>query len=100
MSENKVINAINQPEILKIFKKNNISHLYLFWSYAKNKAKKNSDIDILFEVKPWVIFTLLNIWDIKYNLENIFKKEVDLVDKRAIKKELKDYIEKDLIKIF
>lgn len=100
MSKLEIINILREKKIFDLFQKNNISHLYLFWSYAHGQEKVESDIDLLFEVEEEKKFSLFNIWNLKYNLENLLWKEVDLVDKRSIKKEIKDNIMNDLILIF
>ncbi len=66
-----------------------VKEIGLFGSYSNNKQNEKSDIDILVEFdKPigWKFFSLE-----KY-LENIFNRKVDLVTKKALKKQLKDRI--------
>ena len=67
----------------------NVKRIGIFGSYAKSEQNKNSDIDMLVEFsKPigWKFFTLE-----KY-LEDLFKTKIDLVTKRALKKQLKKAI--------
>ncbi|MBA7534524.1 hypothetical protein ES705_26772 [subsurface metagenome] len=66
-----------------------VKEIGLFGSYSDNEQNEESDIDILVEFeKPigWKFFTLE-----KY-LESIFNKKVDLVTRKALKKQLKDTI--------
>ncbi|NOQ26567.1 MAG: nucleotidyltransferase [Bacteroidales bacterium] len=66
-----------------------VKEIGLFGSYSNNEQNDDSDIDILVEFeKPigWKFFTLE-----KY-LEEVFKKKVDLVTKKALKKQLKNQI--------
>lgn len=66
-----------------------VKEIGLFGSFSDNEQNKNSDIDILVEFyKPigWKFFTLE-----KY-LEDIFNRKVDLVTRKALKKQLKDKI--------
>ena len=66
-----------------------VKKIGLFGSYSENEQNEESDIDILVEFdKPigWKFFTLE-----KY-LEDIFKRKVDLVTRKALKKQLKDRI--------
>ena len=61
----------------------------MFGSFSDNKQDDESDIDILVELdKPigWKFFTLE-----KY-LEDTFGRKVDLITKKALKKQLKDKI--------
>ncbi|MEA3317158.1 MAG: nucleotidyltransferase family protein [Bacteroidota bacterium] len=76
---------------LKSFLSNEFSvkKIGLFGSYSDNLQNEESDIDILVEFKKpigWKFFSLE-----KY-LEDIFKRKVDLVTKKALKKQLKDRI--------
>lgn len=66
-----------------------VKEIGLFGSYSDNEQNEESDIDILVEFdKPigWKFFSLE-----KY-LEDIFKRKVDLVSKKALKKQLKERI--------
>jgi hypothetical protein len=67
----------------------NVKEIGLFGSYSDNEQNKESDIDILVEFyKPigWKFFSLE-----KY-LEDVFNKKVDLVTKKALKKQLRERI--------
>ncbi|MGD9679359.1 MAG: nucleotidyltransferase family protein [Vulcanibacillus sp.] len=67
----------------------NVKEIGLFGSYSENEQNEESDIDILVEFeKPigWKFFTLE-----KY-LEDTFKRKIDLVTKRALKRQLKERI--------
>ena len=71
-----------------------VQEIGLFGSYSENEQNIESDIDILVEFnKPigWKFFTLE-----KY-LESVFNKKVDLVTKKALKKQLKNKIIKQTL---
>lgn len=65
--------------------------LGIFGSYARDEQNAKSDIDILIETTPKFLqkykgfraFARLD--DIKHELEKIFSKEIDLVDKEGLK---------------
>jgi len=66
-----------------------VKEIGLFGSFSENEQNNESDIDILVEFdKPigWKFFSLE-----KY-LEDIFNRKVDLVTRKALKKQLKDRI--------
>ena len=66
-----------------------VNSIGLFGSYARDEADDNSDIDIL------VIFsepTFDHYMDLKFYLEDIFEKPVDIVIEKTIKKRLKKTI--------
>ena len=77
---------LSSDEIKKQFINSWISHLWLFGSYARNEANKDSDLDLLIEL-DWNHIT--TIWKLQY-LEDILVKEfnvkkVDFVSKKKIK---------------
>jgi len=89
-------------EILQIINENQhnikkfgVKRIGLFGSYAKNKQKKESDIDILVEFKKGEK-TFDNYMDLKFYLENLFDCNVDLVVKDALKVDLKPNILKSV----
>jgi len=92
---------MNKNEILEFLKKNkkniqerfDINSIALFGSVAKNSANKNSDIDILVDMKP----SYKNYYLLKQYFENIFNKKVDLVTKNSLRSFIKEEIDKDLI---
>jgi len=67
-----------------LIKKYHVKSIGIFGSYACGEQNENSDIDLLVEfTKPigWRFFTLE-----KY-LEDIFERKIDLVTKKALRKQ-------------
>ena len=96
MEKNKEIEEIKQ-KIIPILKKYKVTKAGIFGSYSKGKQKKNSDIDILIKIHDDAgLFTLI---DLKLDLQKIIKKRVDLVEYETIRKELKEQILNEEIKI-
>jgi predicted nucleotidyltransferase len=76
-----------------------IKKAYLFGSFARNEANKNSDIDILVELdhtQPigMMFFTFQN------EIEDLLKKKIDLVSMGGISKYILPIIEKEKILIY
>ena len=63
--------------IYHIFKKYGIEKAYIFGSYARGEANKKSDVDIM--IKKGNIKTLLQLSALAYEIEQILKKQVDIV---------------------
>src|SRR3990170_5919001 len=89
-------------EILKEHKKEigeryKVKEIGVFGSFARGEQRKSSDVDILveFEETPDV-FQLIDLEDY---LQELLKKKVDLVRKRAIRPELKGVILKEVVNI-
>lgn len=53
-----------------------LKRMALFGSYAQNKAKADSDIDLVVELAEWDLFTLVHL---KEELEKDLEKPVDLI---------------------
>lgn len=82
----------------EIFDKYKINFCYLFGSYAKDKAKDDSDVDLLIstEIKGLKFFGLVE------ELRNSLQKKVDVIEVAGLKDnvELLEEILKDGIKIY
>jgi hypothetical protein len=78
----------SKPYLNKTF---HVKRIGIFGSYARNEHNHHSDIDILVEFEKGHK-DLFNYMRLKYHLEGIFKKKIDLVMKGAIKPMLKKSI--------
>ncbi|MBU2052754.1 MAG: nucleotidyltransferase domain-containing protein [Nanoarchaeota archaeon] len=87
-----------KKKIVKILKKNNVVRAGIFGSYARGEQKKNSDIDVLIEVRAKK-FSLLDLVHLEFELERILKKKVDLLTYKSINHLLKERILNEEIKI-
>jgi len=86
---NKIILKMLKDRSIDIKKRFKVRKLGLFGSYAVNKAKNRSDIDILVEFdQP----TFDNYMDLKFYLEDLFKTKVDLVMMDTLKPAIKSRI--------
>ena len=83
--------------IRDVLKKHDVKKAGIFGSYARGEEKKNSDIDILVEIKEGL--SLIDIINIKINLEEILNKKVDLVEYGTIKSIIRKQILEEEIKI-
>ncbi|RXA21202.1 nucleotidyltransferase [Methanosarcina sp. MSH10X1] len=73
-----------------------VKRIGIFGSFARGEEKESSDLDVL------VVFeegqkTFDNYMDLKFYLEDLFGREVDLVTEKALKPQLKDIIMKDVV---
>ncbi len=93
---NKEIKKI-KPKIVNVLKKHNVARAGIFGSYARGEQKKNSDIDILIDIKNNI--SLLGFIGIKLNLEKALKRKVDLVEYKSIKPLIRETILKEEIQI-
>jgi predicted nucleotidyltransferase len=86
-----------KAKINPILKRYGVTKAAIFGSFARGEAEKTSDIDILVEVEPNM--GLFEFIGLKHELEDKLKRKVDLVEYRAIKPRLKNFIFKDQLAI-
>ena len=72
-----------------------LKRIGVFGSFARNEQKDGSDIDILVQYDE--VPDLFKFIDLELELEDILKHKVDLVRREAVRPELKDIIEKEVI---
>ena len=93
MNRQQVLDTLRQlkPDLIERF---GVTRLALFGSTARDKMRKRSDVDILvqFDKSTWA-----NYIGLKFYLEDLLGREVDLVTPKAIKPATKPSIEKDLV---
>lgn len=91
-------------ELKPIYEKEGLILLGLFGSYAKNQAKVDSDIDLLYKIEPKLFmkhhkgFTgFSRILDIKNELQEEFHKNIDLCAIDGSSETFKKFALKDVI---
>jgi len=70
-------------KLIPVLKENNVTKAGIFGSFSRGDFKKNSDVDILVEIKKNI--SLLDFVDLKLKLESKIGRKVDLVEYGAIK---------------
>lgn len=95
MIKEKVLSLLK--EHLKEIKGFKIQKISIFGSVARNQDSPQSDIDILVKFEEPTSFD--QYMDLKFFLEDLLGRRVDLVTEDAIRIELKHFIEKDLIRV-
>ena len=73
-------------EINKLCKSHKVKSLYAFGSVLNDKFNDVSDIDLVVDFQPIDVLDYAdNYFDLKFSLENIFKRSIDLLEEKAIK---------------
>jgi predicted nucleotidyltransferase len=75
---------------------NRVSAAWLFGSVARNEAKANSDIDVMVELNNNKRYSMMDLLDIQYKLQQLFNRKVDVVEKGYLKPFAEETVEKDL----
>lgn len=78
------------------FKKYGIKKAYLFGSYSRNEATKDSDIDIIIEKGN--LRTLFQLTSLQNDLVELFRKEVDILTEESLQYEENRYFYDEVCK--
>lgn len=76
---------IDQERIVAFCRKWRIIEFSLFGSALRDDFGPDSDVDVLVSFEPDAPWSLWDLIDMKYELQDIFGREVDLVEKRALR---------------
>lgn len=76
----------NIEGIRDLCKKHKVRKLFAFGSVLTGKFKKSSDIDLIVDFQDVDLYSYAdNYFDLKDSLERLFKRDVDLLEDKAIK---------------
>lgn len=78
--------------------KDYIKAIYIFGSYLHGDAKKDSDVDLLYETKKTM--SLFESGGMQYRLEQKLGRKVDFIPKSSVIPQLKDKIIPEAEKIY
>lgn len=79
-----------KKRIVPILKRYGVKRAAIFGSVARKEAKKNSDIDILVEIKKDI--SLLDFVGLKLEIEQALGQKVDLVEYSTLKPFIKERV--------
>ena len=74
-----------------------VTRLALFGSMARDAARADSDIDILVAFDGPA--TSERYFGVQFYLEDLFGRSVDLISEKALRAELRPYIEKEAVNV-
>jgi len=76
----------NIIEIQTLCEKHKVRRLFAFGSVLTKNFRFDSDIDLIVDFKEVVLFDYAdNYFDLKFSLEKLFKRNVDLLEDNAIR---------------
>ena len=87
-----------QPELSR----SGIVALYLFGSFARGDMREDSDIDLAFDVDEASneAFSLFDQAGLQLRLQERLGRKVDFLERRALHRDLKPRIERDMVRVF
>jgi predicted nucleotidyltransferase len=97
--------AMNRKQILRVLAERQpemaarygVRQLALFGSAARDELSASSDVDVLVEFAGPATFAAY--MDLKFYLEDLVGRPVDLVTDKALRDELRSYVEKEMIRV-
>ncbi len=84
-----------KTKAVPILKNYGVNQAYIFGSFARGEQNQDSDIDFLVEYDPEANVSLFDLVELKYNLEDAFRRKVDVVTEGALSKYIRPYVLKD-----
>jgi predicted nucleotidyltransferase len=76
---------LNIHKIRDLCSKHKVARLFVFGSVLSDRFKKSSDIDFIVDFQEIDIYDYAdNYFDLKFSLENILKRNIDLLEDKAI----------------
>lgn len=87
-----------EPELARA----GIAALYLFGSFARGDMRHDLDIDLAFDVDDAhnESFSLIDQAGLQICLESQLGRKVDFLERRALHRDLRPAIERDMVRIF
>ena len=84
----RIINR-NKEKLFALCQTHKVKHLFVFGSVITPEFNKKSDIDFLVDFDGVDLYNYAdNYFDLKMSLENLFKREIDLLEDNAIRNPL------------
>lgn len=78
--------ASHTSEISKLCETHKVKSLYAFGSVLTEKFNAQSDIDLIVDFQPLDVLDYAdNYFDLKFSLQDILKRPIDLLEEKAIK---------------
>lgn len=83
---------IDMDALAEICRRYHVRELSLFGSVLRDDFGDQSDIDVLVEYEPDARVSLFDMSDLRYELIDLFGREVDLVEKPGLKPLVRDNV--------
>ncbi len=77
---------LNMNRIVALCKKYKVNRLFVFGSVLTDKFNSESDVDMIVDFKKEEVCDYFdNYFDFKYSLQDLFGRDVDLIEEQSIK---------------
>lgn len=96
MNRNEILRVLAERQ-QEITARYGVKRLALFGSVVRDELNASSDVDVLVEFVGPATFSAY--MDLKFYLEDLLGRPVDLVTHKALRDELRPHIEKEMIRV-
>ena len=81
-----LVDEVEYWQIEKLCVKHKVRRLFAFGSVLNDRFNEQSDVDLIVDFdKSEINDYFINFFDFKYSLENIFGREVDLLEEQPVR---------------
>lgn len=94
---------LSAPDIEKLrlyFSSKPVKKAFVFGSFARNEELPESDIDLLIEIEENARMGLVKFFSMQFDLEEMFKRKVDLLADGGVSKFILPYIDQDKVLVY
>jgi len=77
-----------------------VTRLALFGSLARGEGAEHSDIDVVIDIDPGRVFSLIDLADLRLYLCDVFGRETDVVIRDDLRPNFRDSIATDEVGVF
>jgi predicted nucleotidyltransferase len=77
-----------------------VTRLALFGSLARGESGEDSDIDVVVDIDPGRVFSLIDLADLRLYLCDLFGRETDVVIRDDLRPRFRDRIAADEVAVF
>jgi uncharacterized protein len=77
-----------------------VARLALFGSLARDEGGEDSDIDVVVDIDPQRVFSLIDLADLRLFLRDAFGRETDVVIREDLRPRFRDRIAADELGVF
>src|SRR5262245_14136091 len=89
--------GLNPSAILEVAERHGATRVRVFGSLARGDSNRDSDLDLLVELKPGR--SLLDLVAIKQDLQDLLRRRVDVVTERSVSPYMRDAVVQEAVPI-
>ncbi|HEY7297385.1 MAG TPA: nucleotidyltransferase family protein [Xanthobacteraceae bacterium] len=84
----------------RVLRARGVTHAAVFGSVARGENRPDSDLDILIDIDPEAHVTVFDYVELKDYIAGLFEVPVDVIDREAVKPDLRGPVARDAVHAF